>query len=491
MRPTPTPIRPPHRRPSAWALLALGLVLGPLLGLGGCSGDAAEPEASSASVAASDAGTRRRALANELPTETVIFTFAAIIDWAEQNHPALFPAGPATQTSGSRVSRTYATGNSIIIDSSNNDILLQGPVVNSLFTPVPFAKVPDFCNAHPSVCPDVQTRAVSIAGVQREYIVYQPWISRAAGNRRLVFMLHGTGQFALDMLRSSGWREIADRDGVVVVFPQALRHCFKEDDNRNGRFENAQQAALLSPPGVSEVHTPTKWAAADLGNPTLMPLCTAAEYRDEVPDSQKANVSAQLADDLGYFDAMLQDLLAHDRINPKTVWVSGFSHGGAMTARLAAERSTVIAAAASTSGVATPGFARAPRGVPFVFTVGQMDEDYTGPLNGGQPLPLTDVALSTDTSGLTVLVTRLVRPFTDPYGLDPTAYAFRNLSVNGKDVALYSFTRSVAAPPQGNVFHLAIMQDMTHVYPNGAADGGHPLEMAEVLWSFFQANPLP
>jgi poly(3-hydroxybutyrate) depolymerase len=474
-----------HPASARWqARVALATTALMLLGLAGCGGgDAVDASAQ----AASSTDTPMRRLADERPTETVIFTFAALMDWAEVNYPQFFPAGPSTVISGGRVSRTYANGNSLILE--NDNILLQGPGIGSSL-PVVYAPLTDFCNSQPVACANKALRKLTIGGVEREYIVYQPWKSRPLSSRKLVFMVHGTGQSASDMVLNTGWRELADRDGVVVVFPQALRHCFKEDDNRNGVFENAIQAAALNPPGRSEVHTPTKWAAADLGDPTLFPLCTPAEYAAEVPAAQKSSVSATLADDLAYFDAMTAELLANDRINPKWIWVSGFSHGGAMTARLAAERSLVYAAAASTAGVATPGFPPAPRAMPFVFAVGELDDGYTVPLNAGQPLPLTEVKLQPGQSGAGI-ADRLLRPFTVPLQLDPSVYTFTSVGYPGATIALYSFSSSMAKPAQNNVFHFAIVQGMTHVYPNGPAGGGHPLFMAEVLWSFFQNNPMP
>src|SRR5215212_4696596 len=51
------------------------------------------------------------------------------------------------------------------------------------------------------------------------------------------------------------------------------------------------------------------------------------------------------ADDVGFVDAMLADLRARLPLDTARLYASGFSNGGEFTARLAAERSDVFAAA--------------------------------------------------------------------------------------------------------------------------------------------------
>ncbi len=49
----------------------------------------------------------------------------------------------------------------------------------------------------------------------------------------LVTMLHGTSQDGQHFYHESTWRTVADAEGIVVVFPDALTYCFFEDTNHD------------------------------------------------------------------------------------------------------------------------------------------------------------------------------------------------------------------------------------------------------------------
>jgi polyhydroxybutyrate depolymerase len=57
-----------------------------------------------------------------------------------------------------------------------------------------------------------------------------------------------------------------------------------------------------------------------------------------------------LLDDVAYLDAVIDDASARLRIDPSRVYMAGYSNGGMLTHRYAAERSRRIAAAAVTAG---------------------------------------------------------------------------------------------------------------------------------------------
>ncbi|MBN1308609.1 MAG: dienelactone hydrolase family protein, partial [Chitinispirillaceae bacterium] len=59
---------------------------------------------------------------------------------------------------------------------------------------------------------------ITINGTEREYHIHAP--SNLTGNPPLVFAAHGAAQYAKFMMDVSGWDEIADREKLVVVYPQ-------------------------------------------------------------------------------------------------------------------------------------------------------------------------------------------------------------------------------------------------------------------------------
>ena len=80
----------------------------------------------------------------------------------------------------------------------------------------------------------------------------------------LVVVLHGCTQSADDYLAHSGWRELADRDGFVLVLPQQkiannLNRCFnwfEENDIRRGSVDAADRRTAWIPRGYSSPGCP-------------------------------------------------------------------------------------------------------------------------------------------------------------------------------------------------------------------------------------------
>jgi poly(3-hydroxybutyrate) depolymerase len=58
------------------------------------------------------------------------------------------------------------------------------------------------------------------AGRERTYHLYAPETRRHGGRAPVVVLLHGSGQTGVPMIRA--WREVADREGLVLVAPDSL-----------------------------------------------------------------------------------------------------------------------------------------------------------------------------------------------------------------------------------------------------------------------------
>jgi poly(3-hydroxybutyrate) depolymerase len=388
-----------------------------------------------------------------------------LLEEVPKRFPGLFGNARVSLRAGPFLYRhDETTGNYVAVNGS--EIYLMGPVVNSLDKPVKFATLEEFCSnsANAAMCGFKHRLQTTIDGLTREYTVYVPWKARGSeALRPAVYMLHGTGGTGEEFYSHSGWREKADQTGLVAVFPTALRHCLFEDDvTVNGSFE------------PNERRTPTKWAAGKLGDPAVMPLCTNEQLKDLTAET-KAAVDHPLADDMAFFDRMTAVLKAEFKVDAGRIYVSGFSNGAQMSARLLVERSTVYAAGASAAGRLDDGFAPAPRPASYVYTVGELDDRYTTVLNN-QPLPLTDVGTTP------AFVNSFARPFTDALRLDETKYTYTATSIAGNAVGLYSYTVSEVSPPAGNTLFVAIIQGLTHRYPD---------YMPDVLWDFFRTKALP
>jgi polyhydroxybutyrate depolymerase len=161
----------------------------------------------------------------------------------------------------------------------------------------------------------------------------------------LVILLHGSDMTAADMRDLTAMDSIADVRHFLVAYPQGKG-------------------------------SPTDWNA---GN------CCG--------DAQDANT-----DDIGFLRAIIADVSSRLSVDPKRIYVGGFSDGARMAYRVACEMSDKVAAVAAVSGsLVTTGCAPA-RLVPIIAFNGNADPSvlYTEPT--ATPLPR---AAPVGTAGLT------------------------------------------------------------------------------------------
>jgi polyhydroxybutyrate depolymerase len=182
---------------------------------------------------------------------------------------------------------------------------------------------------------------ITYSGTARSYLLHMP-ASSPAGPLPLVVNLHpytGTGAMQESI---TGMSALADSAGFVVAYPNGLG-------------------------------TPADWNAGS--------CCSAASEGNR--------------DDVGFIDAVVDDVGAHACIDLARVYVTGFSNGGMMTVRLACQDADRFAAAATVSGTAaipldtcTPS-----RPIAFMHVHGTADPlvPYDGGLGGlpisGEPTP--------------------------------------------------------------------------------------------------------
>lgn len=303
---------------------------------------------------------------------------------------------------------------------------------------------------------------LTVDGLAREVIVYVPELAAGTTPAPVVFMFHGTGGDGERFYQISGWKEKADAEGLIAVFPSALTYCLKEDENGDGDFDDP-----------AETKVTTKWAAGELGNPAVMPLCSAAELALLSAD-QRALADHPLMDDVAYIDAILALLGDRYVVDATRVFASGFSNGASMTSRLALERSDRFAAIAAAAGSLTVPPAPAARPISLVFSVGHVDPRVTAVL-GIPALPL-DASLLTD-------VPEVKRVVVDPYLTVlqlADAYTYDERLIAGKKVVRFTWATSLVGAT--NTFELLVIEDLAHEYPNGR---NHPLSIVDPLWQFF------
>ena len=103
----------------------------------------------------------------------------------------------------------------------------------------------------------VNCRTVELDGVDREYLVYVPRQRPVTGERApVVLMFHGSSGTGAQFLRTSGWREQADRSGLVAVFPTGLRYRVLDSGRRVTKWNDFSLPGEVDlqelPPGYPE-----------------------------------------------------------------------------------------------------------------------------------------------------------------------------------------------------------------------------------------------
>ena len=150
-----------------------------------------------------------------------------------------------------------------------------------------------------------QPRTFTWQNTQRQYLLYEP--AGSAGALPVMYFLHGLGDNITRCASEMHFDNLANRYGWVIVVPQA-----------------------------TNVSGYSMWNAGLGGN----------------------------ADDAGFLLALLDTLVESGRVNPDSVFFTGFSMGGFMTHRMAIEHGDRITACAPVSGLIAFAYAGAVPVVP-------------------------------------------------------------------------------------------------------------------------------
>ncbi|MGW8782322.1 alpha/beta hydrolase family esterase [Streptomyces sp. NPDC055796] len=174
--------------------------------------------------------------------------------------------------------------------------------------------------------PGVDSRErLTVDGGAREYLMHRP--AAQGGPRPLLVAFHGRGADAAQLREQSRLDKAAEARGMLLVYPEALGKA---------------------------------WGAGT------------------APTGQRPDPDA----DVRFAEALIAELVRTGRADPHRVYVAGFSNGGSMALRMAAQRPDLVAGAASVSGELPTGAAAVkPAGpVPVLIVYGA--EDPVRPLAG-------------------------------------------------------------------------------------------------------------
>jgi polyhydroxybutyrate depolymerase len=193
----------------------------------------------------------------------------------------------------------------------------------------------------PSATPSAgtQSRTIDVGGTSREYLVHLP--DHVGADPALVVFLHGGYGTAAQAESAYGWDETADRNGAIVVYPQA--------------------------DGLA-------WNAGS---------CCGKPAREGV-------------DDVAFISAVVAELQGEFGVSPARTFGTGMSNGAMMVYRMACD-TTVFAAIAPVAGtIVTPCDSPAPTAVLHIHGLDDDRVRFDGEPGSGTTrvdgMPIEDVA---------------------------------------------------------------------------------------------------
>jgi polyhydroxybutyrate depolymerase len=167
-------------------------------------------------------------------------------------------------------------------------------------------------------------QTLSVDSVDRTFYVHLPKGYDAKQKYPVVMVLHTMDEEGDDIARISHFDEVADRYGVIAIYPNAVQHQW----NVGVAAKPQSSGYNSSPRGFGGMGG---GGHRGMGRP---PVQTSSPSR------------GPQANDLEFFDHMLDKLAAEYSVDPARIYATGLSDGGFMDFRLACGMSDRIAAIA-------------------------------------------------------------------------------------------------------------------------------------------------
>ncbi|MBA4387171.1 MAG: hypothetical protein C0404_04260 [Verrucomicrobia bacterium] len=297
-------------------------------------------------------------------------------------------------------------------------------------------------NVH-SAKPGDHNFTIKTGGLDRHYTVHVPRGYNGRTPVPVVVMLHGGGGSGRAAAVETGWDVKADDIGFIAVFPEAL----PPDPARSNSFAR---------------------------NPQLWNDGSERFYRGQ-----------KKVDDVGFLNAMLDEISARFAVDARRVFFTGFSNGASMVFRFAAEAPRRVTAIAPVAGACWIAPGNMERPVSMCYITGLAD-----PLNlieGGVP--------------------RLLNGASDPIRAKPKPPVRESIlkwaTALGCPSAAASVTGTegvrteILGPGRGGAEVIFItVEDLGHTWPGGSSllpesmvgKRTARIRATDVIWAFFQKH---
>ena len=301
------------------------------------------------------------------------------------------------------------------------------------------AETPLVKDLHELLEPGRHRLSLDIDGHERKVIFVTPSGVKKGERLPIVFFLHGAGGSAQQASHTYGWAEKAEEENFFVAFAEGLP---ARPDEPGSFFLN-----------------PHIWRDLRPGMPT------------------------HGVDDVHFFTELLDRLAAAVPIDPKRVYVTGFSNGAGMTFTLGGHFPQRIAAIAPVSSQSFAEVMDLARPLPVYYLVGTADPLI--PYHGGT------VTLPWGNTRTTPAVQESADKWARLDGCAPEPHVLSE--AKGVRVVRYGPGREGAeviyTTVEGNGHHWPdTVEPLPHAISGPSLD---PFNATDRIWNFFQAHPLP
>jgi polyhydroxybutyrate depolymerase len=195
-----------------------------------------------------------------------------------------------------------------------------------------------------AVCAQETKEEVNVDDVERTFTVRLPKGYDSQRHYPVVLLLHGMNQDADDIERLTRFDELADKNGIIAVYPFALHGRW------NVGVQPQQHQQMTMGPGR---HRP--YGGGYPGGGGRYPGGGGRYPGGERQPSSRQPGEGRSApvDDISFFGQMLDSLEAKVSVDPSRIYAIGLSEGGFMSLRLGCALGDRIAAVAAV-GAAMP-----------------------------------------------------------------------------------------------------------------------------------------
>ncbi len=283
---------------------------------------------------------------------------------------------------------------------------------------------------------------IVVDNTPRQFLVYVPRGYNPVAPTPVVFMFHGSNQSGLVMYQNTAWAAKAEEENFIVVYPTSWKYFIVESN----RVED-------------------KWNVVAL--------------------SKFVKPGTELKDDVKFVRTIIDALTITFNIDPKRLYASGFSNGGAFVlSRLLIGMNDVFAAF-TTSGSLLTGEnlpEPMPTGItaPLYAVLGTNDEKIAEGRGYPTPFPILAEEIAQHP-----LFHAAITNTTTILALDPSVY---EVEYDRPHFTIMTFDKSLIGAE--NQFIFRMVNRMGHVYGNGENNNAG-LNLSDVFWEFFMRYSKP